>query len=75
MIDNLCPNDLLVLASALAISLSEGKSADELNVLGNLIVAVGSLMLTAAAQMQNIASKEEAIKVKSDETQNNNEIK
>jgi hypothetical protein len=62
MIDNLCPKDLMVLANALAISLSEGKSADELNVLGNLIVAVGSLMLTGAAQMQNIASKEEAKK-------------
>jgi hypothetical protein len=64
-----------VLASALAISLSEGKSADELNVLGNLIVAVGSLMLTGAAQMQNIASKEEAKKTTSDEAQNNNEVK
>ncbi len=75
MIDNLCPNDLMVLASALAISLSEGKSADELNVLGNLIVAVGSLMLTSAAQMQNIASKEEANKSNSEATQNNNETK
>lgn len=60
MIDNLCPKDLLILANALAISLSEGKTADELNVLGNLIVAVGSLMLTGAAQLQNLASKEEA---------------
>ncbi len=69
MIDNLCPKDLIVLANALAISLSEGKSADELNALGNLIVAVGSLMLTSAAQMQNIASKAEAEKNNSDATQ------
>lgn len=75
MIDNLCPKDLLVLANALAISLSEGKTADELNVLGNHIVAVGSLMLTAAAQMQSIASKEEAKCTTSNETQNNNEIR
>lgn len=74
MLDNLCPKDLMILANALAISLSEGKSADELNVLGNLIVAVGSLMLTGAAQMQNIVSKEEAKKTTSDETKNNNEI-
>ena len=60
MTDNLCPNDVMLLANVLAISLSEGKSADELNVLGNLIVAVGSLMLTSAAQIQIIASKEEA---------------
>ena len=60
MTDNLCPNDVLILANVLALSLSEGKSADELNVLGNLIVAVGSLMLTSAAQMQIITSKEEA---------------
>lgn len=59
MIDNLCPNDIMILANVLAISLSEGKNADELNVLGNLIVSVGSLILTSAAQMQNISSKEE----------------
>ncbi len=75
MIDNLSPKDLMVLANALAISLSEGKSADELNVLGNFIVAVGSFMLTGAAQMQNIASKEEAKKANSDATQNDIEIK
>lgn len=69
MVDNLSPNDLIVLANVLAISLSEGKSADELNALGNLIVAVGSLMLTSAAQMQNIASKEEAKKANSNTTQ------
>jgi len=75
MIDNLCPKDLMVLANAFAISLSECKTADELNVLGNLIVAVGSLMLTGASQMQYIASKEEARRTTSDETQNNKEIK
>lgn len=67
MIDNLCPNDIMILANVLAISLSEGKNADELNVLGNLIVAVGSLMLTSAAQMQNISSKEDTKSTTTDE--------
>ncbi len=75
MIDNLCPKDLMVLANAFAISLSDGKNADEINTLGNFIVAVGSLMLTGAAQMQYIASKEDAKKANSDATQNSYEIK
>ncbi len=67
MIDNLCPNDVMILANVLAISLSEGKNADELNVLGNLIVAVGSLMLTSAAQMQIITAKEQTKSTTTDE--------
>lgn len=56
MFDNLCPEDTMVLANAIALSLYPGKTADELNVLGNLIVAVGSLLLTAAAQKQALSS-------------------
>jgi hypothetical protein len=59
MIDNCSPEELLILANTIAISLSEGRTADDINVLGNLIVAVGSLMLTFAAQLQAIQSKQE----------------
>lgn len=55
-INCLTPNELSVLASAIAIELAEGESADEINVLGNFIVAVGSLLLTIAAQEQNLQS-------------------
>ena len=56
-IDDLCPQDLLILANTIALSFSKDKTADELNVLGNFIVGVGSLMLTFAAQQQFIDSK------------------
>ena len=54
----LSPNDLIILSAAISVELSKGKTADELNVLGNLIVAIGSLLLTSAAQNQNLNSKD-----------------
>ncbi|SNV78753.1 hypothetical protein [Clostridium cochlearium] len=50
------PEELSFIANIIALELSAGKSADELNVLGNLIVAIGSLMLVMAAQKQNLES-------------------
>lgn len=54
----LSPDDFIILSAAISVELSKGKTADELNVLGNLIVAVGSLLLTSAAQKQNLDSKD-----------------
>lgn len=42
--------ELAVWAAILTLLLAKGRSPNELNVLGNLIVAVGSLLLTIAAQ-------------------------
>ncbi|MBU3109978.1 hypothetical protein [Clostridium lacusfryxellense] len=56
IIDDLSPEDLLILTNAIAIAFSKGKSADEINVLGNFIVGIGCLMLTIASQQQYIAS-------------------
>ena len=61
-LDNLSPEDLLVLTNAITISLSKNKTADELNVLGNFIVGIGCLMLTVAAQQQYISAQQEANK-------------
>ena len=61
-LDNLSPEDLLILTNAITLSLSKDKTADELNVLGNFIVGVGCLMLTVAAQQQYIAAQQEANK-------------
>lgn len=72
MIDNISPEELLILANTFALSLSEGRSADEINVLGNFIVAVGSMMLTFAAQLQNISSQQEAKKAKTEGASSNN---
>lgn len=57
--DNLTPEDLLILTNALTISLSKDKSVEDLNVLGNLLVSVGSLMLVLAAQDQLLSSLKE----------------
>lgn len=58
LIDNLSPEDLLVLTNAIAISLSKDKSINELNALGNFIIGIGigSLMVTIASQQQYIES-------------------
>ena len=61
-LDNLSPQDLLVLTNAITISLSKDKTADELNVLGNFIVGIGCLMLTVASQQQYISAQQEANK-------------
>lgn len=57
--NSVTPNELAVLADLIAIALSEGKSANENNVLGNLLVAIGSIVLTIAAQQQNVNSLED----------------
>ncbi|BDR69920.1 hypothetical protein K144313037_13320 [Clostridium tetani] len=50
------PEELSFIANIIAIELSAGKNADELNVFGNFIVAIGGLMLAIAAQKQNLES-------------------
>jgi hypothetical protein len=43
-------DQLVLISSIFAVLLSDDLDPDALNVLGNLIVAIGSLMLTIAAQ-------------------------
>jgi hypothetical protein len=61
-IDNLSPEDLLILTNAIAISLSKDKSPIEIDVLGNFVVGIGCLMLTLAAQKEYLSSQQEANK-------------
>lgn len=49
-INSLSPNELSIAATAIAIAIAEGRTADEVNVLGNFIIAVGSILTTIAAQ-------------------------
>lgn len=60
-IDNLSPEDLLVLTNAIAITLIKDKNPDQINVLGNFIVGVGCLLLTVAAQQQLLDSIQETL--------------
>ena len=54
------PIELGVITDIVAIALAEGNSPDDNNVLGNFLVAVGSIILTVAAQQAaNEASKPE----------------
>lgn len=59
------PDVLTILAAILATGVSQNRNADELNVIGNFIVAVGGLILTEAAQISNQkAKKDTAAKIK-----------
>lgn len=58
-INSLSSCQLVVIAAFISIILSEDQTPDELNVLGNFIVAIGSLMLTIAAQEQTQKSKKD----------------
>jgi len=53
---------LSILANVLAIAISKDKSTDQLNVMGNFIVAVGGLILAMAAQRQICESKNDKLK-------------
>ena len=58
---NLSPKELSILANVIALALAEEKTPDQLNVLGNFIVAVGSLLLTIAAQQQSLQNIQDTI--------------
>jgi hypothetical protein len=49
---NINPNEFALLTAVVAIAISEGLSAEEINSLGNFITTVGDVMLTIAAQQQ-----------------------
>lgn len=52
LLSKICPNELAVLSSSVAILLSKDNSIDDNNVLGNFLIAVGSVILIIAAQQQ-----------------------
>jgi hypothetical protein len=58
-ITSLNPDLLSAFAAITAILISQSRNADELNVLGNFIVSIGSLILTEAAQIAAISAKED----------------
>ncbi len=62
---NLTPQQISILASIIAIALSKDKTVLQLNILGNIIVAVGSLLLTIAAQqdcLESLSDNETTVK-------------
>lgn len=46
----MCPNELVASITALAVSLAEGKSEDEINLIGAIFSQLGDTLDTIAAQ-------------------------
>lgn len=58
-LNSLSPKEFVILANIVAITLTEGKSAADNSTLGTFISTVSSIMLTIAAQQQNLQSLED----------------
>jgi len=59
-IDKIEANQLAILSALIGIELSEDKTLNEINVMGNFLIDIGSIMVTIAAQRQNQQEAEEA---------------
>ncbi|MHC6179723.1 hypothetical protein ACYUJ6_07670 [Clostridium sp. JNZ X4-2] len=56
---SITPEELSLLANLVAFQLTEGKSADDNNVLGNFLTAVAADILVIAAQQESLESLRE----------------
>lgn len=56
-LDKMSPNTLIIVCIAITFLISNGKDEGELNVIGNLLFAIGGLVLLIAAQEQFLKSK------------------
>lgn len=54
--DKLTSEELVVLSNIIALDLCKDKTVNEINVLGNVIETIGCIMLTVAAQKQQLQS-------------------
>ena len=52
--DNLTSEELAILSNIIALDLCKDKTVNEINVLGNVIETIGCIMLTIAAQKQQL---------------------
>lgn len=52
--DNLTSEELAILSNIIALDLCKDKTVNEINVLGNVIETIGCIMLTVAAQRQQL---------------------
>lgn len=55
-------DELPLVSASIAISFAKNMTADELNVFGNLIVAIGSEMLTISAARAAVQDSSDAVK-------------
>lgn len=59
LFDSLSPKEFVILANLIAFTLSEDKSAEDNNMLGTFITAIGTTILSISTQQQNIEPKED----------------
>ena len=67
-LDSVCPSELVIIGALATFLISDDTDAGELNVLGNLIVSIGSLVLTWAAQKELLKSSQKADNSETDAT-------
>lgn len=69
----LSSDELTILASLVTLGFSKGLTADQMNILGNFLAAVGTLMTTIAAKEQALTTieqkKQQEQEKQSDDTQ------
>lgn len=53
LIKEIEPNQLALLSTLIAIELSENRTIDEINILGDILIAIGSIMITIGAQRES----------------------
>jgi hypothetical protein len=58
-LDSISPDEITLIISILTIAISKGKTSDDLVIIGNIIVDLGTSILTLAAQQEYLNSKEE----------------
>jgi len=58
-IDDISPEDLLIVTKSIAIALSKGKTTDEINVLGNVFIDIGRKMLLLASKERYLSSTQQ----------------
>jgi hypothetical protein len=58
---SISPKELSILANVTALVLAEDRTSDDINVLGNFITAVGSLLLAIAAQQQSLQDTQDRL--------------
>lgn len=58
--NSLTPAQLAILSSVVAVALSQNLNADEINILGNFVTAVGATLLIIAAKMASDESQQQS---------------
>lgn len=62
----ICPSQLVIISSIIVFVICDDRDSSQLNVIGNVIVAIGSLVLVWAAQKDYLDIPQESVGTKED---------